>query len=171
MSKGLVKGRQGKNEGDAMKIGDFVSYWKGKKFAAHYWGYVEKINRKTARVIVFYSCFTTGPVLMAFSYDNIPLECLRSEKAESRINTKWGVLSIQEIYQKACLEHKESVDALRTNAKAGHSASIDALRLLASCSAQVCSTEDFILDSRAELLKTRTCDPDQDKGGCLPKGE
>jgi hypothetical protein len=171
MSKGLVKGRQGKNEGDAMKIGDFVSYWKGKKFAAHYWGYVEKINRKTARVIVFYSCFTTGPVLMAFSYDNIPLECLRSEKAESRINTKWGVLSIQEIYQKACLEHKESVDALRTNAKAGHSASIDALRLLASCSAQVCSTEDFILDPRAELLKTRTCDPDQDKGGCLPKGE
>jgi hypothetical protein len=35
----------------------------------------------------------------------------------------------------------------------------------------VCSTEDFILDPRAELLKTRTCDPDQDKGGCLPKGE
>jgi hypothetical protein len=111
-----------------MKIGDFVSYWKGKKFAAHYWGYVEKINRKTARVIVFYSRFTTGPELMAFSYDNIPLECLRSEKA---------VLSIQEIYQKACLDRKASIDALRTHVKAGH----------------VVTLEDFVFDLRAELLK------------------
>jgi len=120
-----------------MKVGDFVSYWKGKTFASHRWGYVEKINRKTARVIVFYACFTTGPELMAFSYDNIPLECLRSEKAESRINTKWGVLSIHEIYQKACLDRKASIDALRTHVKAGH----------------VVTLEDFVFDLRAELLK------------------
>ena len=120
-----------------MKVGDFVSYWKGKTFAAHHYGYVEKINRKTARIIVFYACFTTGPELIAFSYDNIPLEWLRSEKAESRIYSVLGVLSIQEIYQKACLDRKASIDALRTHAKAGH----------------VVTPEDFVFDLRAELLK------------------
>lgn len=88
-----------------MNIGDFVSYFKGKRFAAHNWGYVEKVNKKTIRVIVFYSV-SQGEQVLGFGKDLIPLEFLWLEKAESRIPTEWGVLSILEIYQKACLNHK-----------------------------------------------------------------
>jgi hypothetical protein len=118
-----------------MKIGDFVSYFKGKHFAAHRWGYVEKINKKTAKVIVFYQVFAAEQFL-AFSHDLIPLEWLRVEKSESHIQTKWGILSIQEIYQKACLDHKAAVDEMRTHAEPGH----------------VVAPEDFILDPREVLM-------------------
>lgn len=122
-----------------MKPGDFVSYFKGKHFAGHHWAYVEKVNRKTATVCVFYHVFKDQSFL-SFSQDRVPLEWLRAEKPDSRISTKWGVMSINEIYQKTCEDHKASVDALREQAEPGH----------------VVAPEEFVADPRARLERGTT---------------
>lgn len=124
-----------------MNIGDYVDFWKGAgRVRIGHFGYVEKINRKTASVIIFYGLFP-GDVLLAFSHDLIPLEHLTVNDPTMRIPTKWGYMTIHEIYMKACLEHKAAVDEMRTHAQPGH----------------VVSPEDFILDPREVLMRHAAC--------------